>query len=527
MAIRIKGVLTNMNETIKRGIRSWLNVQPSSPTIIQIQENMDFELNAIRNRIWYRGDGNELEQMYQQIAEFADKYKFWASKCTRGMEMRKIHTGIPSLMIKVLSGIVLNDMNDFEFEEPAQEQIWKKIEKENRFRKSLERALKEILYIGDGAYKVTIDTELSPYPILEWYPGERIEIVQERGRLKKVIFKTPYIDHKQQYILYEHYGYGYIYNELYRGDTLVDIKMIDATRRISDIVFDDSVILAVPLKIYESTKFDGRGGSIFDGKLDSFDALDETWSQWMDALRAGRVKEYIPESFLPRDPDTGEIAKPNHFDNRFIKMDSIMSENAQNKIDIEQPAIPHESYLASYVTALDLCLQGIISPSTLGIDVKKLDNAEAQREKEKATLYTRNAIVEALQESLPEVVSACVNAYNILIKQSIEEIIVSIPFGEYANPSFESQVETLSKARPGASIMSIEAQVEEMWGDSKDAEWKVEEVRRMKKEMGIEEAEEPGVNMALGGFQAAVKGGSPSEGKGNEPRIPNGAGGIF
>ena len=60
------------------------------------------------------------------------------------------------------------------------------------------------------------------------------------------------------------------------------------------------------------------------------------------------------------------------------------------------------------MTALDLCLQGIISPSTLGIDVKKLDNAEAQREKEKATLYTRNAIVEALQEELPEVISFCI-----------------------------------------------------------------------------------------------------------------------
>ena len=69
------------------------------------------------------------------------------------------------------------------------------------------------------------------------------------------------------------------------------------------------------------------------------------------------------------------------------------------------------------MTALDLCLQGIIS-STLGLDVKKLDNAEAQREKEKTTLYTRNAIVEALQEKLPELVSAAINAYNILLKKA-------------------------------------------------------------------------------------------------------------
>ena len=41
-------------------------------------------------------------------------------------------------------------------------------------------------------------------------------------------------------------------------------------------------------------------------------------------------------------------------------------------------------------------------------------------------------------------------------KQAIEEVKVNIPFGEYANPSFESQVETVAKAKQGG-IMSIEA----------------------------------------------------------------------
>lgn len=306
----------------------------------------------------------------------------------------------------------------------------------------------------------------------------------------------------------------------------MDLKTIEAAKNLADWKFDPVVILAVPLKVYESAKYENRGGSIFDGKLDSFDAFDETWSQWMDALRAGRAKEYIPECFLPRNPNTGETLKPNHFDNRYIATDQDMGESAQNKITVEQPNIPHDSYLASYVTALDLCLQGIISPSTLGIDVKKLDNAEAQREKEKSTLYTRNAIVESLQETLPELVNAAVNAYNILMNKAVEEVKVDIPFGEYANPSFESQVETLSKARPGYSIMSIEAQVEEMWGDSKDEPWKAEEVKRLKTEQGIAEVEEPGINLAAGGFQTAVKGGMPGEGQSNEPAVSDGPEGV-
>lgn len=505
-----------MSENIKRGIRNWLNVIPAAGNNIQINEVLDFENCAIRNRIWYRGDGNELEQMYSQMQEYADRYKFWASKCTPGMEMRKIHTGLPGLIVRILTGIIIQDMNDFEFEKPTNEEIWKAIEKENKFREVLEGSLKEILYIGDGAFKVTIDTGLSQYPILEWYPGERIEIIRNRGRVKEVVFKTSYIERRQQYVLYEHYGYGYIRNELYRENTLVDIKSIDATKNVSDWQFDSTIMLAIPLKIYESTKFEGRGGSIFDGKLDSFDAFDEVWSQWMDALRAGRSRTYIPECLVPHNPETGQLMKPNPFDNRYFASDTNMAEKAENKVNVEQPSIPHDSYLASYVTALDLCLQGIISPSTLGIDVKKLDNAEAQREKEKATLYTRNAIVEALQEELPQVVSACINAYNILLKKPLEEVKMNIPFGEYANPSFESQVETIAKGKQGG-IMSIEAAVEELYGDSKDEAWKTEEIARLKAEQGIADVDEPGLNL---------EGVNIVEGQGNEPSLPNGTEGV-
>lgn len=514
--------LSILSENIKRGLRSWLDITPSSPYSIRIKEVLDFEANAIRNRIWYRGDSNELVQFYEQCPEYADKYKFWASKCTPGMEMRKIHTGLPGLIVRMLSAIVLSDMNDFEFpDSEKQRRLWEEIAEDNKFSKKMEKALKEILYIGDGAFKVTIDTEVSEYPILEWYPGERVEFARNRDRIREVIFKTPYREHGQNYVLNERYGYGYIKNELYSGEKQVDLSLTEATKHLSDWSFDENVILAVPMMVYESTKYEGRGGSIFDGKLDSFDAFDEAWSQWMDALRAGRARTYIPESYTPRDPETGMLMKPSPFDNRFIAGDDNMSEGGKNEIHTEQPDIPHESYLSSYVTALDLCLQGLISPSTLGIDVKKLDNAEAQREKEKATLYTRNAIVEALQETLPELVRASINAYNILHNQSVEEVKVDIPFGEYANPSFESQVETVSKGKQGG-IMSIEASVEELYGDSKDETWKQKEIARLKAEQGIQDLEEPGVSLDAGNFQVrGFQGGVPDEGQSGKKNVPD------
>ena len=63
-------------------------------------------------------------------------------------------------------------------------------------------------------------------------------------------------------------------------------------------------------------------------------------------------------------------------------------------------------------------------------------------------------------------------------------------FGEYANPSFESQVETVGKERQ-SGITSIEAGIDELYGDSKTDEWKAEEVKRIKNEQGIVEVDEP------------------------------------
>lgn len=513
--------MEKLNENIKKTVRSWLNVTPANPYNFQINEMLDFEGHAIRNRIWYRGDSNELEQFYQQNSENADRHKFWASKCTPGMDMRKIHTGLPGLIVRTLTSVVLPDMDEFEFETPAQEQIWNEIEKDNNFRKKIESALKEALYIGDGAFKVAVDTTISDYPILEWYPGDRVEFIYQRDRIREIVFKTPYREKGRTYVLNERYGFGYIINELYLDNKLVDVKTIKATENLTDISFDDSVIFAVPFMIYESGKYEGRGGSIFDSKLDNFDSLDETWSQWMDALRAGRAKTYVPDCLVPHNPENGMLIKPNPFDNRYFAAEGDMRENQKNEIAVDQPVIPHESYLASYVTALDLCLQGVISPSTLGIDTKKLDNAEAQREKEKTTLYTRNAIVEAIQETLPEVVAMCINANNILLHGGAkEEVKVNIPFGEYANPSFESQVETVAKAKQGG-IMSIERCVEELYGDSLDEHCKEEEITRLKAEQGIQDMEEPAVNMAAGDFHVDVTGGETDEGKSRPQNVPD------
>lgn len=484
-------------DNVRKRMQSWLQINPPVAMMINISEVYDFQGNAIKNRIWYRGEPNELEQLYWQIPQhqMLQENKFWAAHSTPGMEMRKLHTGLPSNIVDIMAKIVSTSVNDFIFTKNKQvEELWTEhIDPENNIKRLIEKGIKEVLYIGDGAYKISMDTELSEYPIIEFYPGDRIELKCKRGRIQEIIFKTVYTDKTHAVELREIYGKGYIDYELFDGDTPINMALDERFAGLQRVEWDGDDILAVPIRFYESDRWENRGQSIYDKKIDAFDAFDEVVSQWLDALRAGRTKTYIPEVLIPRDPSSGVVLMPNAFDNRYIQTDSDLSEHGANKITTEAGEIQYDGYIATYTTALELCLQGIMSPATLGIDIKKLDNAEAQREKEKATLYTRDAIIEALQPALVKLVEVTVGAYYKALNQDVPEFAVDVSFEGYANPSFESQIETVAKGRKGG-IMSIEACVDELYGDDREDDWKKAEIMRLKSEQGLLDLEEPAVN---------------------------------
>lgn len=473
-------------DKLRHSLRTFLKIENISTNPIILQNLTDYETNCIINRVWSWGDKDAIEQTYKQLNTKSTKLNFWSA--TPSMGIVKRHTGIPGMIIKVITDIVISDMNAITVEDDRKFD-WQEINKKINMEQILTDAVRETQIVGDGVFRISIDTSVSRYPILEYVPGDKVEIVKVRGVIKEIVIREPITYDHKTYTYEEIYGYGYINEHLYDDETEIPLGTIPSLANIKSARFDSSFMMAVPMMFRQSSRYAGRGASIFEGKPDNFDSLDEAWSQWMDAIRKGRSKEYIPEGLLPRDPKTGELLKPNDFDHSFIKIEDNMSEGAAAKIDLQQPQIPHESYLATYVTALDLCLQGIISPSTLGIDVKKLDNADAQREKEKATLYTRNKIVSVMQETVPKLIDVYFKTLDTLNKKELRDTKADITFGEYANPSFESQVETVSKAKQGG-VMSTEAAVDELYGDTKDDEWKAAEVKRIKAEQGIAEVEE-------------------------------------
>jgi len=480
-------------ERVKSMIKSWLDIRPAQGQTFIINENIDFQANCIRNKIWYRGDSRELSEFYGQLPFSSDT--FWGAVQTADIRMKKSHSGLPKLIVKTIINTVMTDYAG----DDVEDEYWKQVKKENEFdSKMLKVLLADLLHVGDGAIKINYDANISDKAILEWVEGSKIEFIYSRGRLIELVFKSYHEANNTTYMLEEHYGYGYITYKLLKDNKEVPLKTVKELEKLENITFDKSVMWAIPIMLNESAKYKGRGESIFEGKYDSFDSLDEIISQWLEAVRAGRAIKYIPENMIPRDPNTGEfLINSNPFDNKYIKPEANMNENSQNKIEIQQAEIPTENYLESYITFLDLCLQGIVSPSTLGIDNKKLDNAEAQREKEKTTLYTRGLIIDTLTDFIPKVINVVLKSRAQMEKKPIpEDIEATVKFGEYNNPSFEAQVETVGKGKT-QGIMSIEASVDELYGDSKDEKWKQEEVARLKAEQGIVEIDEPAVNFDL------------------------------
>ncbi|MGM9649231.1 MAG: capsid protein [Butyricicoccaceae bacterium] len=488
-----------------------MRIEPANHQGFYIQEALDWQGNAFQNRIWYRGEALELNTFYQQLLDRSTQ-RFWSAVPTHGLEVRKIHTGLPKEIIETLSGLIVADLNEIAFPDAAQKDVWDSIQQENQFRSLVIRALNGCMVIGDGAFKLSLDPDLSDLPILEWWDGDRVEFAYNRGRIREVVFTSKY---PKGYTLRERYGFGYVRYELYKGEIRVDLSALDETKQLQDVTFSPSYMMAVPMKIKESNKWSGRGQSFFEGKTDSFDALDEAWSQWVHAMRDARPKKYIPDSLIPRNENDGALLKPNAFDNQFVTVDRDAGENAKNEIVLQQAAFYAEQYSATYITALDLALQGLISPSTLGIDTKKLDNAEAQREKEKTTLYTRQLIIDALMDALRALVDVTFKVYADAYGQPLKDTEADIVFGEYANPSFEAVVETLSNPN---TPMSIEAKVAELWGDSKDDAWQAEEVRRIKAEQGFAEVEEPALAVQIGG--------KTLESEGSEASVPDDTGTV-
>lgn len=483
-----------VSDYIRRKVRTFLNIENlNMDEYIVIKDVRSLETTYLINEIWYQGDPDQLQQLYQGLMTEVQNTMFWKGTSTTGIDFRKIHVGLPALMIDKIVDISCDDMSDVSIsidggknENANATQRWSEIAEQHDFKDAILKEAVRQSALGDCAFKISYDSKISDFPLIEIVPGKRCEYIYKRGRLTGIKFLFSKTIKDKIYVLEEYYtNKGIEYKVFDTNGKELDEGLAKEYWGINKLTSNQEIMMAIPLILNRSSKYPGRGKGLLEGKEGVFDSLDETWSQWMDALRDSRTRVYVPENKVPRKKDTGEIIKPSTFDSRYVATGTDMGEGATNEVKVVSPEIRSDEYLGTHVTALDMALQGIISPSTLGIDVKKLDNAEAQREKEKTTLYTRSNVIQKLEKTIPKLIELVLQVDDLVHGRDKGDYTATVSFGEYANPSFEAQVETIGNAR-NSMIMSVEQSVEQLYGDTWTKEEKLEEVERLKKEMGID-----------------------------------------
>ena len=471
----------------------FLTINKADIKNITLKETMSYENDVLLNRIWYTADAFLIEQVMKKLANLngndVSSDRFWAAVPMQGMGIRKIHSGLPAEMVNVLSDLIIADMDGIKLEDTTQDELWKEMNSDDiDFKDVIQQAIIDTLVVGDGAFKISFDSEISEYPIVEFYSGDEVKYDYVGSRIKRIKFYSRYTQEKKSYILEEIYYKGGIEYHLYdKNEKEVSLATVDELAELKDVFFSDkSLMLAVPCMFYKSSKYKGRGKSIYDNKTELFDAFDEAISAWTDAERDNRAKNYIPDDMFPRNPETGETLEPNPFMFRFIRVNGSL-DLGKDGVNTQQSTIDYQAHQANIISKRDQCIEGIISGATLGFNVAADSSGESQKEKKDMTLITRNHITTRLEKVIRKLVAAIIRAYYQSIGGNAGDVNVEFTFGEYSKMSFDDKIKTLSAARPGEAIMSKEAMIDELWGDSKDEDWKKEELERLNEESTIVE----------------------------------------
>lgn len=499
----------NIVERIRQKVLRFLRLDhlagdPNSERLTYISDPNDLKSQTIAEaRVWYLGDGNELLNYYTSEENYGNQDNptynrnranyFWGIS-SQEASIKRVHSGVPRAIIDTLTNAVGFPSITATFN-GRNIKLDNLLERTELKKKTMQQQLPLTMAIGYGAWKVTIrgGSRYNDYPILQYYEAKDVEFIESNGDIIGLIFKDYYAHKGKKYVLLDtrrinERGNSSVEYELFRlGDndeaTEAELDEIPELAKLKDTEIPQyKHILGVPCRFFHDIDNPTYGRSIYQGKYDLFDDLDQSLSQRSQTSRVSTPVEYYPVDLLERSPN-GKPLMPKAYNRQYVQKAGIPDGDGRmdGQIQTTQPSLNFEQYNGEQKAILDMILTGILSPATMGIDVAKKDNADAQREKEKVTIMTRNNIIDSESEILKELlkVTIAMKSYMETGNVPLEGIDVSVKFSEFANPSFENLSATLLPLWQ-AGAMSDEMFVEKLYGDSLSPEEKKKEIEALK-----------------------------------------------
>lgn len=465
--------------------------------------------------IWYEGDGDELLNFYTNQNTFEYNYEpfymrnkknyFWAISSTEA-DIKRTHSGLARSIVDTLVCIMpfplIRVGKDDLINKNEANEVLKKIMHKNKIKsKYKQKQMPLTLVEGWGCWKINWNENRSKYPTVLYYRADSVDFVYRNDEITGIIFKDWYTDGDKRYMLTET-------RKIVGCNLVIESELFEVNKTDSEYIVKADlencgiaalknvvprieiancpILFAEPSIIYEdSSKNGGPGRSIFAGKIDLLDDLDQCISQDSNSVRRSTVIEYFNTDFLERDAKTGLPKQPKAYDRKYTmyagQRTADGASTSNDPVQVTQPAVNFEQYSNEAISIISRIIHGIMSPATLGIDIAKRDNAEAQREKEKVTIFTRNGMIDSESDILYGLCNQLLCAYELINTGKITntEYDISIRYSEFADDSFENRLKTLSEAY-NAETLSDKMYMKKLYGDTLNEEEFQEELEWLK-----------------------------------------------
>ena len=470
-----------------------------------------FESESIRTREllenlrWYQGAEDRLEyffkQEYQTFKEASNnpydvihnQVKFWRSV---GGDVPRVHSGLPKLITKTMVNLVAGNGYDVVVMDGEKENIGnterlKAILEDNKFDDIWVGACVDSSWAGYSIFKLAHDKDISRYPLIEKVMPSYEEIRLTRGRVTGVTFKLFREDGK----ITIHEKYDIIGGKLevtYKAYENKDgkEKEIELPEDIASLETKYPFNF-LPMVLHKNTIVNSRfpdspyGESDYTGVQSLFHMIDDLLSQTELEVANAQAVKFVNETLLKADAN----GKAYPYDKNEVV---ITFSNQEETFDVKkhvqmlQPSIRVAEYQQTIkdVTARTLTVTGLnpLSAGLPGFESVQA-SAQSQREREKTSLRTRENRLQGWKHDMETLFERVLMYDDYLNKNKLGEYKVEVSFSEWAVPTLDERIETITKAIQG-NAMDVNTAVEELY-DGRSEEEKAFITVAIKLENGI------------------------------------------
>lgn len=533
---RIKKRRLDRLERDLKMVQNRINFNPSKATL-----NIDNYLSAdsftqriSEYKVWNAGNSYLLRRFYTAGGGTEDIYRslnyFWR---TAPAEIIKRHSGIPQ-QISNKNGILIFG-GDFKasvivYKEDEKGNILQEVDekksklatdtlnaliKKSNIKEQLRKQAVIDSWCGHSFGKLNYDLSISQYPIYEVYDLTKAEVISKRGVEVGQIFKSYYTRGGNEYCYEEEYtttenGEACILNRLYKMASdgtkkEIPLNSIPDTAELEPIFIftglQDGIGFSKANKL-PNHEFNNSpyGASDYQGALDSFDALDEAYSELYSELRNNKTIRYIPDIMIPKDENGKAQIRNLGFITNYQTITGSLDQGDKNKIEIQAISDKTESIINKYRNALTVAINCAgLSPLALGITGLEAINAGAnsQKERNRITLETRKDKIENYWKPYLEKFFTQLLAFNSWMvkvagaKQTLDNFDINfdncdiqLDFGNYIVEDETYIINRWSQAKQNG-IASIETCVRELHPDWTE-EQLLKEINTIKYEQGLD-----------------------------------------